>query len=488
MEVKTNKVNLKANIAFNTIYQVLIILAPLITTPYISRVLGPANAGNFAYTQAIANYFFLFAMLGVNNYGNRVVSSSRNNRELLSQNFWNIYCIQFCLTLIAIPIYLVYVFFFSQKELISLALIQGIQIVSVFFDVNWLLFGLEKFKVSSIRNIIVKLLTIASIFVFVKDESDINIYALIIAIGTVLGLLVILPAVAKEISFIKPKWAEVKNHFKKDLVLFLPLLAAGIYQYIDKIMLGTMESNVVVGYYAYANNIINLPIALITGVCTVIMPRITYMRATADERVGKFVSSTMLYVFILSIAMAGGLFAIANRFVPIFLGDAFWDSTILLKLLCIALPIQCYSYSYRMVYLIPYEKDKLYVISIFVGAGVNIIGNIIMIKLWGAQGACYSTIIANFVAMLVQVIGTRKDFTHLSWVKKMIPYVFITIGMIVALFFINNAIENQYIALIVQVIVGAVMFTVCASIALYIQKDEYFCGTLKRHFHIKKEN
>ena len=473
IENKRKDPSLKSNIVFNTIYQILIIVTPLITTPYISRVIGAEGYGDFSFTQSIANYFFLFAMLGVNNYGNRIISQSRNDKKEMSKNFWNLYSIQFILALIAAPIYLIYAFSFSNQTYIWLTLIQGLQIVSVFIDVNWLLFGLEKFKVSTIRNIFVKLLTIAAIFIFVRTKDDLNLYALIVASGTILGLAVILPSVFKEISFVKPTFSEIKKHIKGDLILFLPLLATGIYQYLDKIMLGMLKASEDVGYYSYSVNIISLPVSLIIGVCTVIMPRASHLRKTDEEAGVKLINSSIAYIVIVSLAMAAGLFSVANVFVPIFLGDDYAASIDALKILCFSLPIQCLSLAIRMIYLIPYEKDKIYVISIFSGALANVIGNAALIPFFGIVGACYATVIANAIALLIQVILTWKDLPYFAWLKKVLPFIVLSVLMSVGLFYFAKLFENRYLSLAMQVIVGIIFYIGLMVPILLIQKDDY---------------
>ena len=470
--------SLKVNIIFNTLYQILIIITPLITTPYISRVIGPEGYGDFAFTQSIANYFFLFAMLGVNNYGNRVISQSRDDKELLSKNFWNIYSIQFFLSIIIIPGYLLYTFLFSNQQMLTLTLNQGLQIASVLIDVNWLLFGLEKFKISTIRNIIVKLLSIAAIFLFVRTSDDLNLYALIVGLGTVIGLVVILPSVFKEIKFVKPSFQEIKKHILGDLVLFLPLLATGIYHFTDKIMLGLLKTSEDVGYYSYANNIVSLPIALIVGVCTVVMPRVSNLAKTDPENSQKIINAGVFYILILSFAMAAGLFSVADVFVPIFLGDQY-DATIgILKLLAFLLPIQSITLAIRMMYLIPYEKDNIYIISIFSGAIANVILNFIMISLFGTLGACYATIIANSVALVIQIILTWKHLPYFQWVKKSFPYLLISVLMSVGLFFFAKIFENMYSSLALQVVVGVVFFLASSFAMLLVQKEQYFMNGL----------
>lgn len=474
--------NLKVNAIYNTIYQVLTIITPFITTPYVSRVLGPSGTGTFSYTQSYANYFFLFAMLGVNNYGNRRIAQTRDNQKDLSDNFWQIYYIQFFNTIIICPLYVAFVYLFTNPANRIIYLVQGLQIVSVFFDINWLLFGLEKFKISTIRNIIVKIFTVISIFIFVRASGDVWKYALIIVMGTILGVLAIWPVAMREVSFERPNFAEMRRHFKPNFILFLPLLASGIYQYVDTIMLGMFTNTANVGYYTYASNLINVPSTIVTGICTVIMPRMSYLvKNNGEDAQNMILQTTMKFVFIFSIASAFGLISIADCFIPIYLGPKFHDAIFLLQLLSCMLPVFVYANAFRMIYLIPNEDDTIYIISIIAGAVLDIIGNYLLIHVLnlGAVGACLATMFASTVAFLLQVIYTWKELPYVKWFKQYLPFVLSGLFMMVAIYGIKMFNLNIVFELIVSVIVGAIVFIVISVLILLIQKDALMTNLLK---------
>ena len=167
---------------YNLIYQLLLILLPLITTPYISRVLGSDGVGTYAYTYTIANYFMLAAMLGVKNYGNRSIAAVRDDKELLGKTFWQIYGLQFWCSIIVLAAYLVFVFVF-EKDYRTIALIQGIYVFSGLLDISWFFFGMEEFKITVVRNIVVRLISLACIFIFVRSGADLWKYTLTMTLG-----------------------------------------------------------------------------------------------------------------------------------------------------------------------------------------------------------------------------------------------------------------------------------------------------------------
>ncbi len=126
------------NFIYNTFYQILTILIPLITTPYISRILGANGIGTFSYYYSIASYFVLFIMLGLNNYGNREIARCRNNYEVLADTFWNIYAMQLFLGIIINIIYFIFCISIAHKN--KIAIIMTLYVISGIFDVNWVFF------------------------------------------------------------------------------------------------------------------------------------------------------------------------------------------------------------------------------------------------------------------------------------------------------------------------------------------------------------
>ena len=299
--------SLKKNMVYNLLHQVLLIILPLITAPYISRVLGVEGIGTYSYIYTIAYYFGLCGMLGVANHGNRSVALVRDDKEKLSSTFWNIYSIQLSTTVLALLIYLIYIIFFSSFNK-SIALISIIFVIFYVMDINWLFFGLEKFKMTVIRNIFIKLLTVICIFLFVKKSTDLWLYMLIMALGMVLSQVYLWLNVRKYLHFVKPNFSEMKKHIKPMLILFIPVIAYSIYKVMDKIMLGSLSSITQVGLYEYAERIINIPVGIITAFGTVMMPRISALVSDkADGKISNYMQQSFKYFSLIAIGMAFGL-------------------------------------------------------------------------------------------------------------------------------------------------------------------------------------
>ena len=241
---------LKKNLGYQTIYQILNTCIPLITSPYLARVLGAEKQGVFSYTQSIINYFTLFAMLGVENYGTRTIANCGDDREKRSKSFWNIYFFQMCCTLLSIGIYVVYLTRICSQN-VYIAFLQIFYLLGSLVDINWLFFGVEKFKTTVSRNMIIRISSVVLILSTVRKPSDLWIYTLIMAGSTFLSNIILWFFASKEVDVKAIRTVskkEVVKHIKPNLVLFVPLMAMSVYHIMDKTMLGLLSTYKQVGY------------------------------------------------------------------------------------------------------------------------------------------------------------------------------------------------------------------------------------------------
>ena len=218
------------NFLYNVIYQLFIYIFPLITVPYTSRILGASNIGIYSYTYSIISFFMLVAMLGINNYGNRAISRVRDDKDKTSYTFCSIYYLQLMLAIIVLIVYLIYVIFFCNEYKL-IFLLQTFNLFSTLFDINWFYFGLEKFKLTITRNIIIKVISTILIFIFVKSKSDLWIYTLIMSISILISQLYLVGILHKYITLRKIPVKECLKNLKGCAILFIPVLAYGNISY-----------------------------------------------------------------------------------------------------------------------------------------------------------------------------------------------------------------------------------------------------------------
>lgn len=473
--------SIKKGIFYNGFYQIITTVAPLITAPYVSRVMGVEGYGFFNKVVSIAYYFFIFAMLGVNTYGNREIARVRDDDDKRSETFWQIYFLQLILGLSSTILFIVFTFFcVSERKLFYY--VMAIYVFSTVIDTNWYAFGIEEFKFMTIRNTIIKLLTVLSLFLFVRSPDDLIFYFLIYVFGVIFGLLPVWPLILSTTHFVKPKWEEIWKHFKPNFILFLPYVASSLYTQMDKIMVGVFVSDSEVGFYNYAENILAIPMGLMTTVTNVMLPRSSYLIENGKEKESKLLFQLSLkYTGILNIAMVFGIIAVSDIFIPWYLGDDYRYTAELLMLLSPIVFLSGVGVIVKDQLMIPEGREKEYTIGIFCGAIINVVLNLYFIYKFYAVGACISTIITFIVVMIVQIMYTRKQYNYPFFFLKMLPYVLIGVLMLVMINCMKNFIQTfpVIVQLLILVVAGIICYCGLSYFVLrIIEKDNYITAII----------
>lgn len=453
--------SLKKNFIYNLMYQLLVLIVPIVVSPYLSRVIGASGIGIYSYTYSIVYYFMILTLLGINNYGNRTIAKVRNDSKKLSKTFWSIYVFQLTLGLFMVFLYLIYIFLFDISYF-QIATIEILFIISAILDINWFYFGLEEFKVTITRNAIVKVGTLLLIFIFVKAEQDLWKYTLIMAGTTCFSQGMLWGILWKRITFVKITWDDVKKHIKPNLVLFFPVIAISLYKIMDKIMLGNISGVVEVGYYENAEKIVNIPLTFISALGTVMLPRISNILSKRKEDTSKkvedYIFKSIQFVMFMAFIMCFGLIATGYHFAPLFFGEGFQKVGILIMLLAITLPFLFFASVLRTQYLIPNEQDKIYIISVSLGAIVNLILNCMLIPTLGSVGACIGTIFAEFMVMFYQALSLRKYLNIRKYVYSIIPFFIKAFVTFIIIYPFNFLEMNSLLRLIVQIGIGGSIY------------------------------
>lgn len=415
--------SIKKNFIYNSAYQILIMIIPLVTTPYISRVLGAEGIGTYSYAYSIASYFVMFIMLGLSNYGNREIAKAKDDKKQLSITFWNIYAMQFVLGIIMNIIYMIYCFTISKDICISFSV--GIYVLSGILDINWFFFGMEKFKLTVIRNTIIKIITTVCIFLFIKSRTDVLFYCLIMTSGILLSQIVLWPYLFKEVYIVKPTWNEVRRHIRPNSFLFLTVIAVSLFKVMDKIMLGLITTKNQVGFYESSEKIIQIPTALITSLGTVMLPRMSNLVNKRNNEEHSLIYKSILFAMFLPSSMCFGIMGVSKEFVPIFYGKGYDTCITLYLILLPSCLFLAFANVIRTQYLLPHGMDKTYVISAFLGVGVNIIINILLIPKYGAIGAAIGTFFAEMVVCIYQVYKVSPFLNIRKYIKKNNAFCFV---------------------------------------------------------------
>ena len=469
------KKSVKKNYIYNLMYQILVMIIPLITTPYLSRVLGAENIGIYGYTLSITTYFILFGSLGVSMYGQREIAYLQDNKKDRSKTFFEILLMK-SITL-GLSLILFYLCFCRNGEYHLYYQILILEIVANIIDISWFFQGLEEFKKTVIRNTIVKLISVACIFLLVKTKADLNKYFIIYVLSTFLGNITLWFYLPRYIEKIKIKELKIFRHLKPTLLLFIPQIAVQLYTVLDKTMIGSLVvDKSEVGYYEQAQKIIKLLLTIATSLGTVMMPRIAHTYASGDHKqLRKYMNTSLSYIMMIAFPLMLGIISISNHFVPIFYGKGYDKVTILMSIISPIIVFIGLSNVIGTQYLLPTKQQRKYTTSVTIGAFVNLILNFILIKLCKSIGASIATVIAECVVTGVQLFLVREEIKLTEIIKLSYKYIISSIIMFICSIIISILINNNFISLFVQGISSVIIY----FSLLFIMKDTLIMDGLK---------
>ena len=467
--------NIKRNIGLQSLYQILSACMPLITAPYLARKLGSAQLGVFSFTSSIVVYFTIVAMLGTVNYGTRCIAAAKDDKQKRNEAFTSIFILQILVSSLCLMAYGCYLVFFCYENK-TIAIIQGIALLSCFCDINWLFWGVEDFKITVSRSIVIKIITVALILLLVKQQSDLWVYALILNGGTLVSNIVLLFYCSRYVSLTKVSWSQIKEHIIPNLILFVPILAMSVYHTMDKTMLGALSTYEQSGFYYNSDKIVQTPLLVIYGIGTVMLPRMSSLLADKKQKEADDLFMTTLNgVAASSIAIACGIAAISKEFIPIFFGKGFDECIVITIVFTPILLAKGFSVIIRTQYLVPMKMENEFIKSVVFGAVINLIFNFVLIPSYGALGAAIATVIAEFAACILQFLSIRDK--RLGIRKLFVQTVqYIGIGLLMILVVRITALLqlNIIVKLVLEIVIGAVFFCSITIIFWIKTKNKFY--------------
>lgn len=480
------KNNIAKNYIYNVLYKIFSLLAPLITAPYLARIIGSKGVGIFSFTYAIAYNFSLIAKLGLINYGSRSIAKVKDDKKKLSKIFLEIYYLQIITSIFASILYICYILFLAENFK-NILWINILYVIGIAIDIDWLFYGLENFKKIALRNMFVKILTFFMIIFFIKTENDLKKYIFIMGLSEFFRYAFVWIDLKKYINFMRIDYKNIFQHFKPIFILFIPVIATSIYRTMDKIMLGALSTMSETGIYENSEKIIYMLLGFVTSLEMVMMPRISNLLENNKEmEVYEKISKSMIFVMALTSGMAFGIIGIKDIFIPIFYGDEFKKCTELLPGLAITLCFIGWANVIRTQYIVPKGRDSIYVISTLIGAAINLIVNLIFIPLMGAKGAVIGTIFAELSVAIFLSYVVRKELPIKIYLKNSLIYIFFGILMSILVNYLGNLLSKNIITILIQIIVGIVFYFILSIIYLKKTQKEIYeflidsCKKLKR--------
>lgn len=447
------------NYLYNASYQILNMLIPLITVPYISRVLGAHDVGINEYTNSWVTFFYLMGQMGVTLYGNREVAYHREDIYERSRTFWGVEALQVFTVSASLIAYLFAVFAFSTTFKYYF-LMQGLWIIATGLDISWYFMGLENFRVTVIRNSVVRLVSVFLIFTFVKNVNDLGKYIIILGGTQLVGNLTLWPYLRGNVIWVSiRKWHPFK-HFYPALLLFIPTITTQVYLVLNRLMLGRMSTQTALGNFGQSDKIVKFVLAVVTATGTVMLPHVANKFAKGDIKgVRTSLYSSFNFVSAISIPMMFGLMAISQVFAPWFLGQQFLPSG---KIMFIEAPIIvliAWSNVTGTQYLMPVNRVKEFTTSVTIGAVSNVIFNLFLIEAWGANGAALATVGSELLVTASQLVMIRKTISRRRLFHEQWKYICSGLVMFIVVNRISITINMTIANLALEVLVGALIYT-----------------------------
>ena len=471
------------NYIFNTSYQLLALIVPLITTPYISRTLKPHGIGEYSYTYSIVCYFTLFAILGTSTFGQKEIGILQDDAIKRTKKFWDIFSFRFITSIIAFLIYNLYVLLIAKNKII--ALIQSLYIINVSFDVVWFFQGMEDFKKIAIRNYILKILNIIIIFIYINNENDLWKYTLSLALLTCIGNLSILPFLKKYLIPLKKYTPKPFNKIKIIFQLFIPSAALQFYSIVDKTMIGQITSNAAQnGFYEQSEKIVKMCLMLVTTLPTVILPKISKAFAEKNtEQIQKYIYIALNFVWFLGTPLMFGTISISSILVPVFFGNGYESICDILPIMSILFLIMGFNQTCGTQFFIASGKQNIYTKNIIIGGIVNIIGNFLLITKFGALGAAISSVLGEIIITLLEFIYlyNNTSILPLKIIKMGKKYLISSFIMFISITLLKKHISINIFGLIILIFTGIAIY----FIALLLEKEifvTYFVKKAKKKF------
>lgn len=466
------KPSLKKNIVLSLLIQIVGYISPLIVSPYISRVLGPEQIGIYSFSYTYAHYFVLFVMFGFLNLGSKLISSYRTDFKKRNEIFWTLLAAKMLFALVAIAVYLIFIFcrLFKGVENYKLMFIFCIFILSAGFDISFFFQGIEKLNFISITTAIVNIWYVISIFLFVKTVDDLLIFTLLKTLSYSLIHVFLWSFVFGRMGKPTIDKKNFWNFIRLSFIFFLPTIVMSVSGSIDETLIGLLSTKTQVAYYEQVCKITTLLATIISAVSPVLLSRISLLIKENSEDTNKQISNLLAKGVLLSLViltpLVTGLYIIGTIFVPLFFGSEFIGAIPVFMWL---LPVASFSALSSVIisgYYYPFNKANVVTITIFITVLINVSLTALLLYFTdlGAVGAAIPSLVAEFINFVALYIGARKKTNHLMILKDVWKVAISAIIMATSLILLNHFVFVPYISsdvliIVLDILIGGILYS-----------------------------
>lgn len=461
------------SLQFNFIMNILLTMSsfifPLITFPYVSRILLPVGTGKVSFAMSIVAYFSMFAQLGIPTYGIRACAKVRDNKGNLTKIVHELMMINLITCIVAYLLFFIALFYVPRlREDRILFIIVSSTILFNAIGVEWLYKALEQYAYITTRSIIFKFIALVAMFLFVKEQSDYIIYGAISIFAASASNILNFLNLRKYIEFHKVGSYEYRKHLKSISVFFAMTIATTIYTNLDTVMLGFIKTDVEVGYYNAAIKVKSILLSIVTALGTVLLPRVSYyIEQGLQEEFRNITMKALNFVILFASPMLVYFILFARQGIEFLSGPAYGGAVLPMQIIMPTLLLIGMTNIMGIQMLVPMGREKTVLYSVMAGALVNLVLNTILIPRYSSSGAAFGTLIAEVVVLLVQIWVLRDVVVPLL---KKVKYDAIVIGLILGTIACRWIIEFN-LSNFMTLLVSAVIFFGVYGLVLNILRE-----------------
>lgn len=461
------------NYLYSLIYQILTVLVPLVTTPYVSRILTSNEIGIYDYSLTICTYFMFISSAGIPILAQRDVVLHENEQ---SEYFSYYYLLRLALTIIVCGIYLATVLLFFDNKWIYI--VQGIGLLASGFDISWYYAGRENFKTITNRNILFKIMSIILLFALVKEPNALILYTLSVTLPNLIGNILLFWNLDVNIVWTNVTPNRIITTLKDSLALLVPSLVLQIYSIVDKTILGSFSTMSELGYYAQTFKIINLMVLASSTFGTVIFPQMVRLHNEGKEKMCALTSKSLDVIIHLFLLPVFGVAACADVFSKWFYGNNYVGID---QLLVMAMPIAIFkslSYLSANQTMIATNREKVLIKLICGGTLFNCVLDVLLTRPFGAKGAIFATVFSEALIFAFSMKSFRREIGYIKLInidniRAIIAAIMECFGIIL----MKNLLvmENAFLETFILAGVGTIIYV----FFLGILRDNYYLRAYK---------
>lgn len=468
LEERMKRTSIKINGFYNMILSVTRIIFPLISYPYVSRMLGAEGLGKASYANSIVAYFELLASLGITAYAIREGSKLRQDKEKFEKFASEILLINIITSVLSYILFLPILFFPALKEYRILLIVYSMVVLTNFLSLDWVYQVMEEYKYRALRSIFIQGISIFCLFVFVRNTQDYIWYAAINTTAAISNYFINLWNAEKFVKFRRYKHYDLKKHFKPILIIFGLSIASSIYVNSDTTMLGMMKGDITVGLYTAAVKLNRMLAVLISSVSTVLLPRLSFltMKETLDEYCN-MAKKSLHFILLISIPMCIGAFILSEPIILLVVGSDYIEAVTASRIMSFVIVFSVLSGFEVYQVLLPLGKEIYTFYATGISCIFNIILNLIFIPLYSQEAAAVTTIISEIITIVLSMYFTRNIINYKCWYKESWKYFFAGFVMIPFVAGIDKIISSNLLSIAFCAVIGVAIY----FIVLVLLKD-----------------